>query len=94
MKANFQKAATAGFAFCKGQSGFCFSKGDIRLEYVAGGTAFDTEIVDDFVLLSPPRGATVIEEVVEGIMYLTMKKNHFVELFPGNAGEGYRKFKT
>ena len=60
----------------------------------AGGTAFDTEIVDDFVLLSPPRGATVIEEeIVKENMYLTTKKNCFVELFPGNAGEGNRKSK-
>ena len=56
----------------------------------AGSMAFNTEIVDDFVLLSPPRGATVIdEEIVEGNTYLGMKKNHFV----GNAGEGYRKSK-
>ena len=64
-------------------------------ESAAGGTAFNTEIADDFVLLSPPRGTTVIEEeIVEGNMYLTTKKNHFVELFPGDAGEGYRKSKT
>ena len=61
----------------------------------AGGTAFDIGIVDNFVLLSPPRGATVIEEeIVEENTYLTTKKNHFIEPFPGNAGEGYRKSKT
>jgi hypothetical protein len=56
----------------------------------------DAGIADDFVLPSPPRRASVEEEVEDeaGNTYPTSKAERFIEAYPGDAGKGLRKSKT
>ena len=66
-------------------------------EVEGGQGSLDNErpdLMDDFVLPSPPRKPTVEEVEDEGETYPTMKTDRFVESYPGHAGQGLRKSKT
>lgn len=67
-----------------------------RLEDSDSLDEFNIEIVDDFVLPSPPRRATVDDNNdEEENTYLTTETNdRFVDSYPGDAGQGIQKSKT
>ena len=67
---------------------------EVEGEQPEGSLDNEPNIMDDFVLPSPPRKPTVEEVEDEGETYPTMKTDRFVESYPGHAGEGLRKSKT
>jgi hypothetical protein len=57
---------------------------------------YHTEMVDDFMLPSPPRRATVEDDDEEDdeITYRNNKLDRYIEPYPGEAGQGMRTSKT
>ena len=65
-----------------------------RLEEESDREDIDVNIVDDFVMPSPPRTAVIedVEEDERSTYPITQKDHPFIEPFHGNAGQGKKMF--